>query len=44
MNKLQGCVVKLLQGCPDPTPSNIIDSLFNFVRKSSPCSKFKKTV
>ncbi|KAJ9601412.1 hypothetical protein L9F63_000436, partial [Diploptera punctata] len=36
---LQTCVVNALETCSEPTPANIIDSLFNFVRKMTPCSK-----
>lgn len=40
INLLQKCVVKELERCKEPTPANIVDSLFNFVRKVTPCSKF----
>ncbi|XP_069675597.1 27 kDa hemolymph protein-like [Periplaneta americana] len=36
---LQKCVVKSLEGCSEPTPANIVDSMFNFVRKMTPCAK-----
>lgn len=39
--ELQACVVKVLETCTEPTPANIVDSMFNFVRKMTPCAKFK---
>lgn len=40
---LQLCVVKSLETCSEPTPANIVDSMFNFVRKMTPCAKgFRK--
>lgn len=41
MSELQVCVVAELGKCGEPTPANIIESLFEFVRRSTPCSKFK---
>jgi hypothetical protein len=41
MTDLQKCVVKALETCTEPTPANIVDSMFNFVRKMTPCAKFK---
>ena len=38
--KLQKCVVKELEKCKEPTPANIVDSLFNFIKKVTPCAKF----
>lgn len=40
INILQKCVVSELERCKEPTPANIVDSLFNFVRKVTPCAKF----
>lgn len=37
MSKLQICVVKELEKCSDPTPANIVDSIFNFIRRVTPC-------
>ncbi|XP_033223570.1 interferon-related developmental regulator 1 [Belonocnema kinseyi] len=37
--RLQECVVKELETCEDPTPANIADSLFTFVRRVTPCEK-----
>lgn len=39
MNSLQGCVVKSLEGCEDPTPANLLDSIFNYIKKVTPCQK-----
>jgi len=41
MADLQTCVVKALETCSEPTPANIVDSMFNFVRKMTPCAKSK---
>jgi len=41
MADLQTCVVKALETCKEPTPANIVESMFNFVRKMTPCAKFK---
>lgn len=40
MHQLQLCVVNELIKCTQPTPGNIVESLFEFVRRSTPCSKF----
>ncbi|XP_029178791.1 interferon-related developmental regulator 1-like [Nylanderia fulva] len=37
MNSLQTCIVAELEKCPDPTPANIMDSIFNFVKRVTPC-------
>lgn len=37
MTKLQACVVAELEKCSDPTPANIMDSIFNFVKRVTPC-------
>lgn len=41
MAELEVCVVAELEKCGEPTPANIVESLFEFVRRSTPCSKFK---
>jgi len=41
MADLQTCVVKALETCSEPTPANIVDSMFNFVRKMTPCARSK---
>ncbi|XP_050342938.1 27 kDa hemolymph protein-like [Nymphalis io] len=33
------CAVKALEGCSTPTPGNMAESLFRFVRRGSPCAK-----
>ena len=43
MRSLQTCVVSALETCREPTPANIIDSLFNFVRKMTPCNSKSDT-
>ncbi|XP_035457631.2 27 kDa hemolymph protein isoform X1 [Spodoptera frugiperda] len=42
MTSLQKCVVSTLEKCPKPTSANILDSLFNFIRKATPCKQFMK--
>lgn len=39
LSALQTCVVKKLEDCSEPTPANIINSLFDFIKKATPCSK-----
>lgn len=41
MSELQVCIVAELTKCIEPTPANIIGSLFDFVRRSTPCSQYK---
>ncbi|CAL7942600.1 unnamed protein product [Xylocopa violacea] len=43
ISKLQNCVVKELEKCSDPTPANIVDSIFNFIRKVTPCKNLTTT-
>ncbi|KAF2904448.1 hypothetical protein ILUMI_01729 [Ignelater luminosus] len=40
-SKLQTCVVEALEGCEDSTPANIVDALFKFIRRVSPCKDYK---
>lgn len=42
MTSLQKCIVNVLEKCPKPTSANIVDSLFNFIRKATPCKQFIK--
>lgn len=35
--KLQNCLVTELEQCEESTPANLVESLFRFVRKGSPC-------
>jgi len=37
---LQKCVVSHLEQCSEPTPANIVDSLFMFVKKVTPCQQY----
>lgn len=37
--ELQKCVVEKLETCSEPTPANIVESLFKFIIKMTPCSK-----
>lgn len=41
MSELQVCVIAELSKCGEPTPANIIESLFEFVRRSTPCKEFQ---
>ena len=34
---VQSCVVNKLEECSDPTPANIVDSIFNFILRVTPC-------
>lgn len=38
IQNLQQCIVTELEKCEEPTPANIVDSLFRFVRKQTPCA------
>lgn len=40
MSQLQVCVVDVLTNCTKPTSANIMESLFKFIRKSTPCKKY----
>ncbi|XP_054286497.1 27 kDa glycoprotein-like [Macrosteles quadrilineatus] len=37
----QKCVVKHLEQCSEPTPANIVDSMFTFVKKVTPCQQYE---
>ncbi|XP_053987765.1 27 kDa hemolymph protein-like [Hylaeus volcanicus] len=37
VSKLQTCIVNKLETCSDPTPANIVDSIFNFIFRVTPC-------
>lgn len=43
MDKLETCVVKELETCKESTPANLVEALFRFVRKETPCVKYQKT-
>ncbi|XP_034824227.1 27 kDa hemolymph protein-like [Maniola hyperantus] len=38
-DELTACIVRSLEECSTPTPGNMAESLFRFVRRSSPCPK-----
>ncbi|XP_014241796.1 27 kDa glycoprotein-like [Cimex lectularius] len=40
MNQVQNCIVKHLEKCSEPTPANVINSMFEFVKKKSPCYQY----
>lgn len=42
MDKLEKCVVFELEQCKESTPANLVEALFRFVRKETPCGKKKK--
>ncbi|CAG9560667.1 unnamed protein product [Danaus chrysippus] len=37
VDELTSCVVKALEECDTPTPGNMAESLFRYIRKDSPC-------
>lgn len=37
MRSLQTCIVEELETCSDPTPANIVDSIFDFIKRTTPC-------
>jgi hypothetical protein len=41
MNRLEVCVVKELEKCKESTPANLMEALFRFVRKETPCKNIK---
>ncbi|XP_050095903.1 27 kDa hemolymph protein-like [Anopheles aquasalis] len=38
MTTLQNCMVLALEGCKESTPANLVESLFKFVRRETPCA------
>ncbi|XP_012257970.2 27 kDa hemolymph protein-like [Athalia rosae] len=42
ISRLQTCAVKVLEDCEDPTPANVVDALFTFVKKVTPCENLLK--
>ncbi|XP_047986045.1 27 kDa hemolymph protein-like isoform X1 [Leguminivora glycinivorella] len=40
LTELQHCVVQKLETCEQPTTANIVESLFKFIRKATPCKDF----
>lgn len=43
MDNLEECVVKHLETCKESTPANLVEALFRFVRKETPCKQYPKT-
>lgn len=43
MDALEKCVVAKLETCKESTPANLVEALFRFVRKETPCGKFAKS-
>lgn len=43
MDKLEVCIVSELEKCKESTPANLVEALFRFVRKETPCKNFPKT-
>lgn len=41
MHKLENCVVVELEKCKETTPANLVEALFRFVRKETPCKNYK---
>lgn len=37
ISSFQTCAVAELEKCNDPTPANIVDSIFNFIKRVTPC-------
>jgi len=42
MDKLKHCVVHELEDCSESTPANLMEALFKFVRKQTPCIKYSE--
>ncbi|XP_052872593.1 27 kDa hemolymph protein [Anopheles cruzii] len=36
--KLQNCMVRELEQCDESTPANLVESLFRYIKKGSPCT------
>lgn len=41
MHKLENCIVNELEHCKETTPANLVEALFRFVRKETPCKNYK---
>lgn len=39
LHEFEGCVVRHLESCDNTTPSNIVESMFRYVRKASTCQE-----
>lgn len=44
MHKLETCIVTELEHCKETTPANLVEALFRFVRKETPCKSYKPIV
>lgn len=44
MHKLENCIVNELEHCKETTPANLVEALFRFVRKETPCKNYKAPV
>lgn len=42
MAELQECAVVVLEKCENNTPANIVEALFKFIKKVSPCKDWKR--
>lgn len=40
LESLQTCVIVELEKCEESTPSNIVESLFRYVKKKGPCAQY----
>lgn len=40
MDNLRDCFVRVLEDCRESTPANLVESLFKFVRRETPCVNF----
>ncbi|XP_047986346.1 27 kDa hemolymph protein-like [Leguminivora glycinivorella] len=38
LDALSACVVTKLEACENPTPANMVESLYKFIKKASPCN------
>ncbi|KAH9644924.1 hypothetical protein HF086_014412 [Spodoptera exigua] len=41
-DEVTSCIVNKLETCETPTPGNMAESLFNFVRRATPCNTVEK--
>ncbi|KAL1400263.1 hypothetical protein pipiens_007578 [Culex pipiens pipiens] len=40
MDNLRACFVRVLEDCQESTPANLVESMFKFVRRETPCANF----
>ncbi|XP_031635151.1 27 kDa hemolymph glycoprotein-like [Contarinia nasturtii] len=43
MDTLQTCAVAALEKCEESTPANLVDALFKFIRKETPCANIARS-